>query len=471
MNNSEEIARLSASEARRLIGCGQLSPVEIMQACLEQVERYNGLVNAICTPSPTALEEARKAEKACSQGRELGLLHGLPVGIKDVTPTAGLRTTFGSRLYADHVPQEDALVVQRLKREGAIVLGKTNTPEFAAGAHTFNELFGSTRNPWNPALTAGGSTGGGAAALATSMVSLAEGSDLGGSLRIPAAFCGVVGLRPSPGLVPIYPSAFLWDNLQVVGPIARTAQDVALMLQATAGVSSLTPFGHSGGATDFVGTVVEEPHQGLRLAYCPDIAGIGMDQQNEELCRSAAAEIEQAGARVEEVELDLSFARQAFHALRGHWMVAHHLHHLDKVEQFGDNLAGNIRSGLAVCTEQLASAEQVRTRLWKTFRRFFQQYDHLLTPCTAVSPFPVEQNYPTSVGGKTMETYIDWFAPTFVLSLTGLPVASVPCGLLQEGLPVGLQIVGPAGGEARVLQLARLIQEACPIGFPNLGGL
>ena len=471
MKQTDDLTRLSASEMRALLERGELSPVEIIEVCLEQVEQYNGTVNAICTLSAKALDEARQLEQRASKNRKPGLLYGLPVGIKDVTPVAGLRTTFGSPLYADYVPAEDAEVVHRLKAAGAIVLGKTNCPEFAAGGNTFNEIFGRTCNPWNPKLSAGGSTGGGAAALATGMIALAEGTDLGGSLRIPASFCGVVGLRPSPGLVPTHPSNYLWDTLEVTGPMARTAEDAALMLQAICGPSPLRPICQPTAGRDFVAAVRAGIAKGARLAYCPDTVGIGVDPQIERLCRQAAFDMKQAGAKVEEIEIDLSFARPAFLALRGYWMVAHQYQRLDKVDQFGSNLAGNVRAGLKVTTEELGAAEQARGRIWQVFHDLFEQFDHLLTPCMAVPPFPVEQNYPATIAGKKMETYIDWIAPTFVLSLTGLPVASVPCGLDENGLPVGMQIVGRPQGEEAVLAVAGQVQKARPIGLPPLSSL
>src|SRR5437867_11191558 len=238
-----DLPDLPATELRRLVAGREVPPVEVVQACLARFERYNGAINAVVTLNEHALDEARELERRLARGEAAGLLCGLPVGIKDVTPVAGLRTTYGSPLYANHVPVEDALVVRRLRAAGAVILGKTNCPEFAAGGNTFNEVFGRTRNPWDPTKSAGGSTGGGAAALATGMVALAEGTDLGGSLRIPASFCGVVGLRPSPGLVPTHPADWVWDTLQVTGPVARTAEDVALMLQAVAGPSPCAPFG------------------------------------------------------------------------------------------------------------------------------------------------------------------------------------------------------------------------------------
>src|SRR3989441_915525 len=231
----EDLADRSATELARLVRSREVSPVEVVEACLARVERDNPAINAVVTLNPRALDDAGDLELRLVRGEDVGLLAGLPVGIKDVTPVAGLRTTYGSLLYRDHVPAEDALIVRRLRDAGAVILGKTNCPEFAAGGNTFNDVFGRTRNPWDPTRSAGGSTGGGAAGLVTGMITLAEGTDLGGSLRIPASFCGVVGLPPSVGLVPTYPADWAWDTLQVEGPVARTAGDVALMLQAVAG--------------------------------------------------------------------------------------------------------------------------------------------------------------------------------------------------------------------------------------------
>ncbi|MCH7680368.1 amidase [candidate division KSB1 bacterium] len=468
MAQNEEIIRRSATEIRNLIAKKDLSPVEVIEASLQQIEKYNKKINAVVTLNERALDDAKKLQ---SQKGEPGLLFGLPVGIKDVTPTAGLRTTFGSLLFNHHTPDKDALIVQRLKVAGAIIIGKTNTPEFAAGGHTWNDVFGVTRNPWNPDLSPGGSTGGGAAALATGMIALSDGTDLGGSLRIPASFCGIVGLRPSPGLVPGYPSDYLWDNLHIPGPMARTVEDVALMLQAVCGQSPLSPLYQPTQDRDFVDAVSKGIPKGLKVAYCKDVAGIGIDEDIEIVCRNAAFELSQAGVEVEEIDLDLSFARQAFLTLRGYNFVAHFAKYLDNIDQFGINVSNNLKAGLKVTPEELGAAEQARTKLWNIFRDLFDKYDHLLTPCMAVPPFPVEQNYPETLAGKKMETYIDWLAPTFVLSLAGLPVASVPCGCDSNGLPVGMQVVGKPVGEEAVLTFARLLQEAFPIGLPELSRL
>ena len=390
----------------------------------------------------------------------------MPVGIKDVTPVAGLRTTYGSPMYRDNVPTEDALVVERFRQAGAIIIGKTNTPEFAAGGNTWNDVFGRTRNPWNPAKSAGGSTGGGAVGLATGMFAIAEGTDLGGSLRIPASFCGIVGIRPSPGLVPTDPADWVWDTIQVSGPMARTVEDVALALQAIAGESERSPIGQCADGRDFVGAVKEGPKKGLRVAYCPDIANIGIDASVEMACRTAAFGLQAAGCAVDEVEFDLSYARDAFLALRGEWFASWMYERLDRIDEFGVNVRNNTRSGLDSSMKDVAAAHHARGRVWRQFQEFFTKYDHLLTPTMCVSPFPVEQNYPETVAGKQMKTYVDWLAPTFLLSMSGLPIASVPCGFDSEKMPVGMQIVGRPRGEEAVLALAGRMQAMNPIGLP-----
>ena len=462
-----DLADRSATELRRLVAARQVSVREVVDASLRRVRTLNGAINAVVTLNPAIEADARALDEQLARGQEPGLLCGVPVGIKDVTPVRALRTTFGSPIYADHIPAEDALVVARLREAGAIIVGKTNCPEFAAGGNTFNEVFGRTRNPWDRSKSAGGSTGGGAAALVTGMVALAEGTDLGGSLRIPASFCGVVGLRPSVGLVPTHPTDWVWDTLQVTGPMARTAEDVALMLQAISGPSEWSPLTQPASGRDFVGAVREGPRRGLRIAYCADPARIGTDAAIEHTCRDAAFSLREIGASVEEIELDLSAARRAFLALRGLWFVTQMTPRLDQAERFGVNVGNNVRSGLTVTTRELAEAEQTRGRMWHRFRELFTRFDHLLTPCMAVSPFPVEQNYPDAIAGKGMENYVDWIAPTFVLSLTALPVASVPAGLDPAGLPVGLQIVGRPRGEESVLAVAQAVQRLRPLGPPT----
>jgi amidase len=459
-----DLPDLPASELRSLIAARKISAAEATKACLERIDRVNPTLNAIVTMNPRALDDAADLDRRLAKGEDPGLLCGLPVGIKDVTAVAGLRETFGSPIYTDHVPTEDAVVVQRLRKAGAVILGKTNCPEFAAGGNTFNDVFGRTRNPWNPERSAGGSTGGGAAGVASGMIALAEGTDLGGSLRIPASFCGIVGLRPSVGLVPTHPTDWVWDTLQVSGPMARTAEDVGLMLQAIAGPSEFSPLAQPIEGRDFVAAVRAGPRKGARAAYCPDIAGIGIDPDVERVCRRAAYALKDSGVEVEEIDLDLSEARREFLAVRGLWFVTQMFPRLDLQSRFGTNVANNVQYGLNVTARDLAAAENYRGRLWHLFREFFSRHDYLLTPCMAVPPFPVVQNYPDAIAGRPMATYIDWIAPTFVLSLTGLPVATVPAGLDSGRMPVGLQVLGPQFGEESVLALAGAVQRLVPLG-------
>ena len=468
MSDGHDLAFLPAARLRDLIAAREVSAEEVVRAALDRIGRHNGMVNAVVTLSPRAVDDARAIDRRLARGEDAGPLAGVPAGIKDMTAVAGLRTTYGSPLYADHVPTEDALVVRRLREAGAVIVGKTNTPEFAAGANTFNDVFGATRNPWDPALSAGGSTGGGAAGLATGMFALAEGTDLGGSLRIPAAFCGVTGLRPSLGLVPTEPTDWAWDTLLVTGLMARSAEDLALGLQAVAGPSADSPLRQPVAGRDFPAAARAGMARGARVAYCADLAGMGVDPGVEGVCREAAFELKRAGASVEEIELDLSRARRAFLDLRGRWMVAHHQDRMDRIGELGPNLAGNIRAGLATEAEELGRADRVRSDLWRRLADLRRDFDHLLTPCAAVPPFPVDQSHPTEIAGRALKTYVDWFAPTFVLSLTGLPVASVPAGLDPRGLPAGLQVVGPPAGEEAVLALAATLERLRPPERPPL---
>lgn len=465
-------ALLPAAEVARRVRARELSPVEVLDACLARIDALNPTLNAVVTLDPGARDQALRLERRIAAGDDPGPLAGVPVGIKDVTEVAGLRCTYGSPLFADHVATEDAEVVRRLRSAGAVIVGKTNTPEFAAGGNTFNPVFGRTRNPWDPSRSAGGSTGGGAAGLAAGMFALAQGTDLGGSLRIPASFCGVVGLRPSPGLVPAWPQGFHWDTLQVTGVMARSAGDVALGLAAVAGPSPHAPLAQPVAGRDFVGAARDGDARGMRIAYCPDVAGIGIDADVERVCRSAAFSLADAGAEVEEVALDLAYGRPAFLALRGHWFLSQLHPLLDRLDEFGPNVANNVRAGLAVTARELADAEAARRRMWEQFRALFARYDALLTPAMAVPPFPVEENYPRTVGGREMETYVDWIAPTFVLSLSGLPVAAVPAGLdadgLPAGLPAGLQVVAPPRGEERALAVAAAVQWLRPLPLPPM---
>jgi amidase len=462
--------QLGATALVRLIRAREVSPVEVLRDHLAAIERFNPAVNAVCTLArEQAVVAAKAAEEAVSRKGAVGLLCGVPVGIKDVTPTAGIRTTFGSPLFAEHVPDVDAAVVARLKAAGAVILGKTNTPEFATGANTVNRVFGATRNPWNLALSAGGSTGGGAAALACGMIALAEGTDFGGSLRVPAAFCGLVGLRPTAGLVPSHPVPLPWDAGRVHGPMARRAEDAALMLDAVVGLSDLSPLSVAPPWHDIAGTVAAASDaKGLRVAYCPDIAGVGIDAEIEGVCRAAARALVAADAEVEEIAFDLSDGRDAYVTLRGEWMVEQYYQRLGDIEAYDKNMVANVKAGLALTVRDLGRAESKKTEHWHRWRRLFERFDLLLTPTVPVPPFSVEENAPAAIAGRAMKTYIDWIAPTFLVTLSSLPACSVPCGRTRDGLPIGLQIVGRRFAEPQILSLAKLVQDMHPLGWPPL---
>ncbi|MGA7486405.1 MAG: amidase [Xanthobacteraceae bacterium] len=465
------LTRKSARELARLIRSRGVSPVEVLDAHLAVIERVNPKLNAIVTLAVEhARDAARAAEAAAAKGEPLGALHGLPVAIKDVTPTAGIRTTFASPLFADHVPGEDAEVVRRLKAAGAIILAKTNTPEFACGANTDNALFGPTRNPWNPALSPAGSSGGSAVAVATGMVPIAQGTDFGCSIRIPAAFCGIVGIRPTPGLTPNHPMPLAWDPGQVHGALGRDAEDVALMLDNIVGPSRLSPISVAPPWSSALAEVARRADaQGLRVAYASDIAGIGVDAEIDAVCRNAAERLREAGARVEEIAFDVSDGRDPYQTWRGVWMVGQQFQNLGELEHFGRNLRGNVRAGLELTALDIAAAERKRLEVFHRFRALFERFDVLLTPAAPVKPFPVEMNFPEKINGRTFENYVDWIAPAFLVTLVSLPAGSVPAGLTREGLPVGMQIVAPRFEEPLILGVGKLIQRASGVGWPSNG--
>lgn len=462
------LTRKSAGELVALVKSREITPLEILEAHLSVIDRINPKLNAIVTlVADKARAAAIAAGDAVIRGEAAGPLHGLPVGIKDITPTAGIRTTFGSPLFKDHVPDEDAEAVRRLKAAGAIVLAKTNTPEFAAGANTVNPVFGATRNPWNTALSPAGSSGGSAVAVATGMLPIAQGTDFGCSIRMPAAFCGIVGIRPTPGLTPNYPMPLAWDPGQVHGPLARTAEDAARVLDALSGYSRLSPISVAPPWKSALADVeAVKDAKGLRIAYVTDIAGIGVDSEIDAICRKTAQDLRGAGASVDEIEFDASEGKVPYQAWRGLWMVGQQYANLKHLDEFGPNLKGNVQAGLKITPTDYAAAEQVRAALYRRFMKLFERYDLLLTPASPVKQYPVDQNFPTEVNGKKLENYTDWIAGSFLITLMSLPAGSVPAGMTKDGLPVGMQIVGPRFDEPRILGLAKVIQALRPVGFP-----
>ncbi len=437
-----------------------------MQAVLARIDAVNPAVNAYVTVArESALAEARRATRLLSRrSATLPPLHGVPVSIKDLFATKGIRSTWGSLIYKDYVPDADDLVVQRLKAAGAIVVGKTNTPEFGAGGNTFNAVFGATRNPWNPALTSGGSSGGAAVAVATGMGPIAVGSDLGGSLRVPAAYCGVVGFRTTPGLVPSHPRTLAWDTLGVIGPIARTVADAALVLAAMAGPDDRVPLSYEVDTSQFTRAVKAPSIKGWRVAWTPDLHGlIPVDEEVRRVAHDAVRVFRGLGARVETACPDFSEVPDIIRGTRALTMVALHADRLPKWrERMQKELVLDIEHGLGLTTRDIARSEVLRSVLWQRVRTFMATRDLLVLPTVAVPPFPVEQPYPTEINGKPLDNYFQWFYLTYGITLTGLPAISVPCGFTRGGLPVGLQIVGRRRQEAAVLRAAAAFEAAAP---------
>ncbi|HEX9419757.1 MAG TPA: amidase family protein, partial [Methylomirabilota bacterium] len=405
-----------ATELHRLYRQRKTSPLEVMRAVLERVDAVNPKLNAIVTlEREPALKAARTATAALKKGKKLGPLHGVPVTIKDLTHTKGIRTTWGSKVFEHNVPDEDSLIVERLKAAGAIILGKTNTPEFGAGGNTFNAVFGATRNPWNPALTCGGSSGGAAVALATGMGPIAQGSDTGGSLRTPAAFCGVVGFRTSPGLVPYYPKALGWDSIGVTGPMARTVADTALMLSVIAGPDDRSPISYDADTAAFLRAVKSPSIKGWRVAWTPDLSGlIPVDGEVAQVAERATRVFRSLGAKVESACCDFSEINDIVLGTRGLAMVANHADKLAKwKDQMQKGLVWNIEQGLRLTPEEIARAEVLRTTLWHRVRTFMETRELLILPTVAVPPFPVEQPYPTEINSKPLDNYTQWFFLTY----------------------------------------------------------
>jgi amidase len=462
------LTRQSATQISALIASRKASPVEVLDAHLARIASLNPKLNAIVTLAEDAARAtAKAAEVAVMRGDTIGVLHGLPVVIKDVTETAGIRTTYGCPLYKDFVPDVDAEVVARLRAAGAIILGKTNTPEFATGANTVNDVFGATLNPWNTEMSPAGSSGGSAVAVAVGMVPLAQGTDFGCSVRMPAAFNGIVGVRTTPGLIPNDPMPLIGDAGQVHGPLARTAEDAALMLDAMAGFTDSNPISVTPPWTSVRDAVRgAEDLKGLRIAYVADLAAIGVDGEIARLCRSAALALGEAGATVTEIELDLSEGREAYKTLRGVWMVGQQYERLHMVDRFGPNLAGNLRDGLKVTARDIAEAEAIRQRMWNKTRAALRRYDAITTPMSPVPPYSVTMNFPELVGGRQLTNYIDWIAPAFLVTMLGMPAGSAPAGLTKAGLPVGLQIIASRLAEPRILIVSKFLQALRPTGRP-----
>ncbi|MGO4329115.1 amidase [Cupriavidus sp. 2TAF22] len=458
--NMPALCRLSASEAVRLLRQGEIAPLDLVDAAIARIEAVDPVINALPI---RCFEAARKVAKdftrpADDVAGDPGWLAGLPIAVKDYNDLGGCPTTYGSPIYANRIAARSDLTIANLQRHGAIALAKSNVPEFA-GANTFNTVFGATRNPWNTALTVGGSSGGSAAALAAGMVWLATGNDLGGSLRIPASYCGVVGMRPSVGRVARPESVVPFDPLWVEGPMGRCVADVALMLDAQAGFDARDPLSLPRPQVPF-SHAVRRPVAPVRVGYSADL-GIGkVDAEVAALCRAAALRFADFGTVVDDGQPDLAGGFEAFQTLRANLVAAVRGPLLEAHrEHICEEIVWNIEKGRKQSGEDVARAERLRGELFMRVGAFFAHHDLLICPTVAVPPYPVAQRYPTQINGEPLGSYIDWMYLTFVLTLTGCPAISVPIGLTSDGRPVGLQLLGRPRGDFDLLSAAALLEQ------------
>lgn len=468
MNNTEDLCYMPAYAIADLVKTNKVSPTEVVRTFLKRIEKINPSINAYCTVAEEqALNAAVELEEIIKAGMAPGPLAGVPVSIKDVTLTKGIRTTFGSLLYKDYVPEVDSLVVERLKAAGAIIMGKTNTPEFAAGGSTYNDLFGPTRTPYNTAYNSGGSSGGSAAAVAAGLCAAAEGNDLGGSLRIPASFCGIVGMRPSPGRIPFYPNDLYWDTMSLEGPMARNVEDLALMFDVLAGPDRRSPVALMPKESSFFESVKQNLSNkcNFKIAWSDNLNLTPVDHEVLEVARRSIKTFEQLGCTVTEKSPDFSGLQETAAVLRGVRYAALYQDELEKpefLELVNPNIIGNARQGLALTAAAIAKADQHRSRLWQQMLGFFEQYDLIAVPTVPIKPFPADTEYPTEINGQEMKSYIDWIMLTYAFSVTGLPALSIPCGWTEEGFPVGLQLAGKPGGERELLIAAACFEKHSP---------
>jgi len=466
----DELCRLTATEAVLRLKRGEVTPLDLIDAAARRIAEVEPAINALPT---LCLDRARAhAEKLMrGEGREAegepGWLCGLPVAIKDLADVAGVRTTYGSPIFRDHVPDRSHPLVERIERRGGIVIAKSNTPEFGAGGSTFNEVFGRTRNPWNTALTPGGSTGGGAAALAAGEVWLAHGSDHAGSLRRPATYCSVVGLRPSPGRITRGTSNNLFSPLSVQGPMARTVADVALFLDTMAGLCPRDPLTFEAPHRSFAAAVAS-PIVPKRVAWTADFGGkVPVDRETREICAKAARRFEELGSVVEEAAPDLGNIAEAFLSLRSqHFVVDRELMLATHRDQIKPDIIWNTERGLQQSPGEHASAERERAALFRRTSEFFQTYDLLVSPGASTPAFDVELRMPATIDGQKLENYLGSSLITAATTMMALPSIAVPCGFDRYGRPVGLQMVGPHRGEAELLQAAVLFEQM--IGLSSL---
>jgi amidase len=464
------ICFMSTIEMARLIRAKKLSAREALAAHLKQIERVNPKVNAIVTlVEEMAADAAAKADEMQAHNETLGPLHGLPVAHKDLLETRGIRTTFGSPLFKDYVPTEDDIVVERMRRAGAIIIGKTNTPEFGAGSQTFNKVFGATRNPYDLTKTCGGSSGGAAVSLACGFAPVVSGSDTGGSLRNPAAFCNVAGFRPSIGRVPNPKAAFAWSTLSTSGCLGRSFADLAYTLSTIAGPDPRAPLSINEPGEIFA-RPLDRSFKGVRVAWFKDLGGVPFDPRVRTVVDDHRKTFESLGCIVEQAEPDFAPAEIAFRVLRALSSAnAYGAQLHDHPDAFKDTLKGEIEEGQRLTGMDVARAETAHGQLWRGFQSFLEKYEYFVLPTTQLPPFDVDTPYPTEIAGVKFTSYIDWMKSCWYISATGNPAASVPGGFTSEGLPVGVQIVGRNKEDFSVLQMAHAFEQATGFGKKRPG--
>jgi amidase len=460
-----EICFTNAVDLAALLRKKKISAREVMQAHLQQIKNVNPKVNAMVTmvPEDQLMAEALAADESLAKGNLIGPLHGLPIAVKDLTETKAIRTTYGSPLYKDLIPSQDALIVEREKKAGAIVIGKSNVPELGLGSQTFNPIFGPTFNPYDTSKTCGGSTGGGAVALACGMTPLADGSDMGGSLRNPGSFNNVVGLRPSPGRVPLATSKLAWQGLSVQGPMARTVSDCAFLLSVQAGPDSRSPISIMESPQQF-SKPLDRDFKGVRIAFIKDL-GLPWEKEVKDAVDSQRKVFETIGCIVEENEPDMTDADECFVSFR-HWQNEVQYGDLleAKADQMNEYTKWHIAEARKLTGPYLSRLEARRSALYRRTQKFLEKYEFLIMPVSQVLPFDVHTPYPTEIAGVKMLTYIDWMRSSYYISVVGNPALSVPCAFSKSGLPIGIQIVGRHNADLSVLQMGFAFEQATQIG-------
>jgi len=463
---SEEVLNWSATRTAKAIAAGEMSAVEVTDAYLARIEATNPVINAVCTPNPDARRAAKEVDRRRASKEAPRPLDGVPFLVKDILPTKGLRTTFGSLLLEHDVPVEDTVTVERLKDAGGILLGKTNTPEFAHDINTTNKIFGTTRNPWDVNVTAGGSSGGSGAAVASAMAPLALGTDLGGSIRIPCSFNNLTGLRPTPGRVPFYPTDYGWDTLveHVQGPMVRHVEDVGLAMAVLAGPDDRDPSSLPDDGLDFIAAASGRvPLAGRRVAYGGDLGVIPLDPEVASLVEAGARQFEALGCTVEAACFDTSDLQDIITGTRGFGMVARYAERYDiQSDLMTLPLFNQVTASLDLSVRDVVRSERLRTAYWHRVRNFMEDYDYIIAPIVGAPPFRLDEAWPTTVGGNPVKRFQDVFLSAYTFSITGLPIMAVPCGLTRDGRPVGMQIVARRLRDDSAIEAAAAYEAANP---------